>query len=234
MKKILIIEDEEPLAEALRYTLGKEGYQVEVSLDGARGLERFRNDGADLVVLDLMLPGMDGLDVCKRIRSESRVPILMLTAKDSDLDEVLGLEMGADDYVTKPFDTRKLIARIKALLRRSGESEHLGPPADRFVWAGLTMDIQKHEVSVDGKPVHLTQTEYKVLELLMRRPGRVVTREALLNDLWDGYYGSSKTLDVHIRHLREKVEKDPSRPLLIKTVRGTGYRLDKPREDGKG
>jgi two-component system response regulator RegX3 len=229
MKKILIIEDEEPLAEALRYTLGKEGYGVEIALDGTAGLEKYRVQGPDLVLLDLMLPGVDGLEVCKRIRAGSRVPILMLTAKDSDLDEVLGLEIGADDYVTKPFDTRKLIARIKALLRRSSPEEESG--GERLEWAGLVMDLDKHEVTVDGTAVHLTPTEYGLLEQFMRRPGKVLTREQLLDRLWDGFYGSSKTLDVHIRHLREKIETDPSQPRMIKTVRGAGYRLDRPRED---
>jgi two-component system, OmpR family, response regulator RegX3 len=233
MKKILIIEDEAPLAEALRYTLEKEGYRVAVECDGKSGLEQFLTDGADLVTLDLMLPGMDGLDVCRRIRAESMVPILMLTAKDSDLDEVLGLEMGADDYVTKPFDMRKLIARIKALLRRSME-EALPMIRDWLEYGDLVMDLQKHEVRVGGRSVHLTPTEYRVLELLMRRPGKVIVRETLLNQLWDGYYGSSKTLDVHVRHLREKIEEDPSRPQYVKTVRGTGYRLDKPTNENKG
>lgn len=229
MKKILIIEDEEPLAEALKYTLGREGYNVEVALDGAAGLQEYRARGADLVLLDLMLPGMDGLEVCKSIRADSRVPILMLTAKDSDLDEVLGLEIGADDYVTKPFDTRKLIARIRALLRRSSPGEE--SRGERLEWAGVDMDLGKHEVTVDGGAVHLTPTEYRLLEQFMRRPGKVLTRDQLLDRLWDGFYGSSKTLDVHIRHLREKIEADPSHPRLIRTVRGTGYRLDKPRED---
>ncbi len=229
MKKILIIEDEAPLAEALKYTLGKEGYQVEVALDGVAGVERFEANGADLVLLDLMLPSMDGLEVCKRIRTGSGVPILMLTARDSDLDEVLGLEMGADDYVTKPFDMRKLIARVKALLRRAaGEGQQ---SSDRLEWAGIVMDLAKHEVHLDGEAVHLTPTEYRLLELMMRHPGRVLTREHLLGQVWDDYYGSSKTLDVHIRHLREKIEADPSRPRFIKTIRGAGYRLDRPTED---
>jgi two-component system, OmpR family, response regulator RegX3 len=229
MKKILIIEDEEPLAEALKYTLGREGYSVEVALDGAAGLEKYRVQGPDLVLLDLMLPVVDGLEVCKRIRTGSRVPILMLTAKDSDLDEVLGLEIGADDYVTKPFDMRKLMARIKALLRRSSPAEETG--GQRLEWVGVEMDLDKHEVTVDGAAVHLTPTEYRLLEQFMRRPGKVLTREQLLDRLWDGFYGSSKTLDVHIRHLREKIEADPSQPRLIRTVRGAGYRLDRPRED---
>lgn len=226
MKRILIIEDEEPIAEALKYTLGREGYRAEIELDGLSGLERFRAEGADLVLLDLMLPGMDGLDVCKRIRADSGVPILMLTARDSDLDEVLGLEIGADDYVTKPFDMRKLIARIKALLRRS--SGERGVPAGRLEWAGIVMDLEKHEVIQLGRAIDLTPTEYRLLELFMRRPGKVLSRDYLLGQVWDGYYGSSKTLDVHIRHLRQKLEADPAVPRLIKTVRGTGYRLDDP------
>ena len=226
MKKILIIEDEEPLAEALKYTLDKEGYRVATAYDGAAGLEKYRAEGGDLIVLDLMLPVMDGLEVCKRVRAVSNVPILMLTAKDSDLDEVLGLEVGADDYVTKPFDMRKLLARIKALLRRSAGGEE--SPGKRLEWAGIVMDTEKHEVTAGGKAVHLTPTEYRLLELLMQRPGRVLSREYILDSVWEGYYGSSKTLDVHVRHLREKLETDPSRPRLVKTVRGTGYRLDRP------
>lgn len=228
MKRILIIEDEEPLAEGLKYTLGREGYTVDIALDGVAGLERFRAAGADLVLLDLMLPGMDGIDVCRSIRADSTVPILMLTARDSDVDEVLGLETGADDYVTKPFDTRKLLARIKALLRRSSGQE--AAPAERLEWAGIVMDLGKHQVTQGGSEVTLTPTEYRILELMMRRPGKALTREYMLGHVWEGYYGSSKTLDVHIRHLREKLEADPSRPRLIKTVRGTGYRLDRPEE----
>jgi two-component system response regulator RegX3 len=226
MKKILIIEDEETLAEALKYTLGKEGYLVETAYDGAAGLEMYTARGADLILLDLMLPTMDGLEVCKRVRSSSNVPILMLTAKDSNLDEVLGLEIGADDYVTKPFDMRRLLARIKALIRRSADEEE--SPGGRLECAEIVMDTAKHEVTAGDRVVHLTPTEYRLLELLLRRPGRVLSREYILDSMWDGYYGSSKTLDVHVRHLREKLETDPSHPRLIKTVRGAGYRLDRP------
>lgn len=225
MKKILIIEDEPSMAEAIEYTLVREGYLVDIATDGGEGIERFNRDGADLVLLDLMLPVVDGLEVCKQIRSTSAVPILMLTAKDSDIDEVLGLEMGADDYVTKPFNTRKLVARIKAVLRRGGNREE-----ERVLeCGGITMDTEKHQVSVEGEPVDLTPIEYRILEAFMRSRGKALSREFLLNRVWSGdFYGSPKTLDVHIRHLREKVEEDPACPLYIVTVRGMGYRLDKP------
>jgi two-component system response regulator RegX3 len=230
MKKILIIEDEEPLADALKYSLGKEGYDAAYALDGNQGLTLFEQGDFDLVVLDLMLPGIDGLEVCKRIRRTSSVPILMLTAKDSDIDEVLGLELGADDYVVKPFNSRKLIARIKALMRRSsGEHAEVGNTRE---YAGIFMDLDRHEVRAGGQVIDLTPTEYQLLELMLSRPGKVLTREFLSDQVWDGFYGSSKTLDVHIRHLREKLEPDPSRPRLIRTVRGAGYRLEGAAEQG--
>lgn len=224
MKKILVIEDEAPLAEALKYTLEKEGYEVEVAGDGALGLERFKAGGIDLVLLDLMLPTMDGLEVCKRIRVESSVPILILTAKDSDIDEVLGLEMGADDYVTKPFNMRKLIARLKALLRRVEGEESASSGAVEC--GDIKMDLEKHEVYLEMNLIYLTPLEFRLLELFMRRPGKALSREYLVNQVWEGgFYGSTKTLDVHIRHLRKKIEQDPSAPRYIKTVRGIGYKL---------
>ncbi|MBN1289535.1 MAG: response regulator transcription factor [Actinobacteria bacterium] len=224
MKKILFIEDEQTLAEALEYTLLKEGYDVKLAFDGAEGLREFESGGADLVLLDLMLPEVDGLEVCKKIRSQSSVPILILTAKDSDIDEILGLEMGADDYVTKPFNTRKLVARIKAVLRRAETGKD--PADDCLECGGITMDRGKHEVSMNGDIVRLTPLEYRLLEALMRRPGRALSREFLLNQVWEGdFYGSPKTLDVHVRHLREKLEDDPGNPRYIETVRGLGYRL---------
>lgn len=227
MKRILVIEDEAPLAEALKYTLEKEGYEVEVAGDGALGLERFQTGGVNLILLDLMLPTVDGLEVCKRIRATSFVPILILTAKDSDIDEVLGLEMGADDYVTKPFNMRKLIARIKALLRRvEGDNE---VPSGALQWGDISMDLEKHEVYLKRNPVHLTPLEFRLLELFMRKPGKALAREYLVNQVWEGaFYGSTKTLDVHIRHLRKKIEQDPAAPHYIKTVRGMGYKLDAP------
>jgi two-component system response regulator RegX3 len=227
MKKILVIEDEAPLAEALKYTLEKEGYEVEVAGDGALGLERFQAGGVDLILLDLMLPTLDGLEVCKRIRASSFVPILILTAKDSDIDEVLGLELGADDYVTKPFNMRKLIARIKALLRRAESDSETRSGA--LEWGNISMDLEKHEAYLDGNPVYLTPLEFRLLELLMRKPGKALAREYLVNQVWEGgFYGSPKTLDVHIRHLRKKIEQDPAAPSYIKTVRGIGYKLNAP------
>lgn len=226
MKKILIIEDEVPLAEALKYTLGKEGYGVEVAHDGAAGLETFRREGADLLILDLMLPSLDGLEICRRIRADSTVPIIMVTAKDSEMDEIVGLEIGADDYVTKPFNMRTLITRVKAVLRRQEKHEPLAD--ERIVCGDIVMDGGRHEVTVRGAPVRLTPTEYGVLELLMRKQGRVVSRPQILNNVWGDYYGSGKTLDVHVRHLREKIEEDPARPTRLLTVRGAGYKLVTP------
>lgn len=229
MKKILVIEDEAPIADALKYTLGKEGFEVLVEYDGCAGYQRFLSDDPDLLVLDIMLPGMDGFEICRKVRGSSNVPILILTARDSDLDELLGLELGADDYISKPFDMRKLIARTRALIRRSSS----GPKddRDRLECGEIVMDLHKHEVRRSGKVVHLTPTEYDILELLLRRPGKVLERETILEHLWDGYYSSSKTLDVHVRHLREKIEADPSDPRYLKTIRGTGYRLERPSEE---
>jgi len=229
MKRILIIEDEVPLAEALKYTLQKEGYEVAIASDGAAGLERFTRDGADLLILDLMLPSMDGLEVCRRVRQASTVPIIMLTAKDSDVDEILGLEMGADDYVTKPFNMRTLITRVKTVLRRiRKEAPAAGEEALR--WGDIVMDGGRHEVTVRGEPVELTPTEYRLLEVFLRRPGKALTRQKIMVEVWGDYYGSTKTLDVHVRHLREKVELDPAHPQYVTTVRGTGYKLGVPKE----
>ena len=223
MKKILIIEDEVPLAEALKYTLGKEGYGVEVAHDGAAGLETFRRDGADLLILDLMLPSLDGLEICRRVRASSPVPIIMVTAKDSEMDEIVGLELGADDYVTKPFNMRTLITRVKAVLRRQEKPEtHM---SERLSCGDIVLDSGRHEVTVRGKPVQLTPTEYRLLELLMTRPGKVLSRHQLLSGVWGDYYGSGKTLDVHVRHLREKIEEEPAKPACLLTVRGAGYKL---------
>ncbi|MHB8895733.1 MAG: response regulator [Candidatus Geothermincolia bacterium] len=225
MKKILIIEDEVPLAEALKYTLGKEGYAADLVHDGAEGFARFSREGFDLVLLDIMLPTMDGLEVCRRIRAASAVPVIMLTAKDSDVDEILGLEIGADDYVTKPFNMRTLIARIRTVLRRAGEERAGARKTAVVTFEEIVMDREKHEVIVRGDPVQLTPTEYGLLEAMIQRPGKVVSRERLLTAVWGDFYGSSKTLDVHIRHLREKVERDPGRPEYVMTVRGVGYKL---------
>jgi two-component system response regulator RegX3 len=219
-----MIEDEEAFGEALQYQLEREGYQVERSGDGRLGLERFVSNGADLVLLDLMLPGMAGEDVCKEIRRASNVPIIMLTARDTDLDKVLGLELGADDYVTKPFNSRELLARVKAVLRRSS-SETIG--ADGVLeGGGIRLDPDRFEVTVRGEEIHLPRKEFELLELLMETPGRVLTRESLIDQVWGSdYYGDTRTLDVHIKRLRAKTESDPHRPQHLLTIRGLGYKF---------
>lgn len=219
--RVLIVEDESTLAASVRFHLEREGFLVDVALDGAQGLELFRARPPDMVLLDLMLPGMSGMDVCRHIRTTSDVPVIMLTAKDSEADIVAGLEVGADDYVTKPFSMRELIARVRANLRRpvARESEVLsaGP---------LTLDPVRHEVRLEGREVELRPKEFALLELLLLERGRLVTRSTLLEAVWGpAFYGDPKTLDVHIRRLRAKIEKDPHKPELILTVRGFGYKL---------
>lgn len=219
--RVLIVEDESTLAASVRFHLEREGFLVDVALDGAQGLELFRARPPDMVLLDLMLPGMSGMDVCRHIRTSSDVPVIMLTAKDSEADIVAGLEVGADDYVTKPFSMRELIARVRANLRRpvARESEVLsaGP---------LTLDPVRHEVRLEGREVELRPKEFALLELLLLERGRLVTRSTLLEAVWGpAFYGDPKTLDVHIRRLRAKIEKDPHKPELILTVRGFGYKL---------
>ncbi|MDD3717293.1 MAG: response regulator transcription factor [Actinomycetota bacterium] len=226
MKRILIIEDERPLAEAVGFSLEKEGYEVEIALDGEAGWEMYERGPYDLVLLDLMLPGVDGMEICRRIRQGRATPVIMLTAKDSDVDKILGLEMGADDYVTKPFNMRELLARIRAVLRRTDRA-----PAERsegrLEVGGIVLDEERHEVVVDGEVVVMPLMEYRLLELFMRYPGKALAREYLLNKAWEGdFYGQTKTLDVHIRRLREKIEKDPANPTRIVTVRGVGYRFE--------
>jgi two-component system, OmpR family, response regulator RegX3 len=232
MKTILIIEDEVPLAEALKYTLGREGYAAELAHDGARGLELFERDGADLVLLDIMLPVKDGLEVCRTIRRSSSVPIIMVTAKDSDVDEILGLEMGADDYITKPFNMRTLVTRIRAVLRRAGEERERVEGSQPLRWGDILMDRDKHEVEVRGEAIELTPIEYSLLEVLLSRPTKVMPRTQILQAVWGDFYGSGKTLDVHVRHLREKIEEDPANPVYIKTVRGMGYKLGAVKGEG--
>ncbi len=226
MKRILIIEDERPLAEAVGFSLEKEGYQVDIALDGESGWRKCREGAYDLVLLDLMLPGMDGMEICRRLRKESDVPVIMLTAKDSDVDKVLGLEMGADDYVTKPFNMRELTARVKAVLRRGAKDREAREEA--ILRSGdIELDRERHEVRVGGRVVEMPLMEYRLLELFLRHPGKALPREYLIGQVWEGdYYGQSKTLEVHIRRLREKVEPDPSRPSRIITVRGVGYRFE--------
>lgn len=223
MPKVMLIEDEEGFGEALEYHLSKEGYEVDRITDGARGLERFRTNGADLVLLDLMLPGMPGSDICKEIRRISNVPIIMLTARDTEIDKVVGLELGADDYVTKPFSSRELLARIRAVLRRSsGEATTDGA----LEGGGIRLDSERFEVTVRGEAVHLPRKEFELLELLMENAGRVLTRETLIDRIWGSdYFGDTRTLDVHIKRLRAKCEADPHNPAHLLTVRGLGYKF---------
>jgi len=222
--QILLIEDEEGFGEALEYQLQREGFEVSRYTDGSVGLERFRTAGADLVLLDLMLPGMSGEDICKEIRRASSVPIIMLTARDTEIDKVLGLELGADDYVTKPFSSRELLARIKAVLRRSS-NESTG--ADGILeGGGVRLDPDRFEVTVRGDQVHLPRKEFELLELLMENSGRVLTRETLIDRIWGpDYFGDTRTLDVHIKRLRAKCEEDPHTPTHLVTIRGLGYKF---------
>lgn len=222
MKHVLLIEDEAGIAEPLVYQLEKAGYSVVWSGDGQEGLERFLAEGADIVLLDLMLPGMSGEDVCRAIRRESDVPVIMLTAKDDEIDKIVGLEIGADDYVTKPFSTRELVARIKAVLRR----HDAGPRLDALEVGTIRLDSDRHEVTVRGEPVHLPKKEFELLELLMENVGRVVTRETLIDRVWGSdYFGDMRTLDVHVKRLRAKTEDDPRDPKHLITVRGVGYKF---------
>ncbi|WP_448005627.1 winged helix-turn-helix domain-containing protein [Agromyces bauzanensis] len=225
MTRILLVEDEIALSDPLSFLLGREGYEVEVAADGPSAVAAFDQHGADLVLLDLMLPGLPGTEVCREIRNRSNVPIIMLTAKDSEIDIVVGLELGADDYVTKPYSTRELLARIRAVLRRRNEVEDF----DEAVLEGgrVRMDVDRHTVEVDGEPVPMPLKEFELLELLMRNPGRVLTRGQLIDRVWGSdYFGDTKTLDVHIKRIRSKIELQPSEPVQLVTVRGLGYRFE--------
>ena len=226
MTRVLIVEDEESLAEPLAYLLSKEGFETTVMVDGPSALAEFDRAGADIVLLDLMLPGMSGTDVCKQLRARSAVPVIMVTARDSEIDKVVGLELGADDYVTKPYSARELIARIRAVLRRGAEAEDVG--VDTVLEAGpLRMDIERHIVSIDGQHIALPLKEFELLEYLMRNKGRVLTRGQLIDRVWGSdYVGDTKTLDVHVKRLRSKVEADPANPTRLVTVRGLGYKLE--------
>ena len=225
MTRILVVEDEESFSDPLSYLLRKEGYEVSVAATGIQALEEFDRSGADLVLLDLMLPGLSGTDVCRQLRSHSNVPVIMLTAKDGEIDKVVGLELGADDYVTKPYSSRELLARVKAVLRRRAEPEELMPPS---LQAGrVRMDVDRHVVTVDGEQVPLPLKEFELLELLLRNAGRVLTRMQLIDRVWGSdYVGDTKTLDVHVKRLRAKIEPDPGNPRLLTTVRGLGYKLE--------
>jgi two-component system response regulator RegX3 len=225
MTRVLVVEDEESISDALSYLLRKEGFEVAVASDGDEGLALFARQGADVVLLDVMLPGLQGTEVCRRIRARSHVPIIMLTAKSDEIDKVVGLELGADDYVTKPFGTRELVARIRAVLRRRGDDEDLVPAV---VESGpVRIDVDRHEVAVRGKQVPLPLKEFDLLELLVRNSGRVLTRAQIIDRVWGAdYVGDTKTLDVHVKRLRAKVEADPGRPEHLITVRGLGYKFD--------
>jgi len=227
MSKILIVEDEASFSEALAFLLGKEGFECLVAEDGRKALDLFAKEGADLILLDLMIPVVSGVEVCRTIRTTSQVPIIMLTAKDAEIDKVVGLELGADDYVTKPYSSRELIARIKAVLRRGNSDDGSIQDQDLMEVGPVKLNIGKHQVSVNGAPVSLPLKEFELLEFLMRNSGRVLTRSQLIDRVWGGdYYGDTKTLDVHIKRLRAKIEADPANPVLIQTIRGLGYKLE--------
>ena len=225
MTRILVVEDEISYSDPLSYLLRKEGYEVAVAETGPAALEEFDRAGADLVLLDLMLPGLSGADVCRALRQRSNVPVIMLTAKDSEIDKVVGLEIGADDYVTKPYSSRELLARIKAVLRRLSEPEDLLPAT---LEAGpVRMDVERHVVTVNGAPASLPLKEFELLEILLRNTGRVLTRMQLIDRVWGSdYVGDTKTLDVHVKRLRAKVEPDPASPRHLVTVRGLGYKFE--------
>jgi DNA-binding response OmpR family regulator len=227
---ILLVDDEESVQKLLTYPLERDGYRVVHARDGEEALARFDVETVDLVVLDVMLPKLDGLEVCKRLRARSTVPIVMLTARDDELDKVLGLELGADDYITKPFSIREFRSRVRALLRRAGTPRHRQREEEEPIHVdGLWIDPARRAVEIDGAAVQLTYVEFELLRALARRPGRVFSRQALLEALWGGSeYREPRTIDVHVRHLREKLEPDPSDPRYILTVRGVGYRFREP------
>lgn len=224
MTRVLVIEDEESYREALSYMLRKEGLDVVEAVDGTEGLAEFERGGADIVLLDLMMPGMSGTEVCRQLRLTSSVPVIMVTARDSEVDKVVGLELGADDYVTKPFSQRELLARIRAVLRRGQEVELI---PDVIEAGGVRMDVERHEVDVNGESVRLALKEFELLEMLLRNAGRVMTRGQLIDRVWGAdYVGDTKTLDVHIKRLRAKIEQDPAHPVHLVTVRGLGYKFE--------
>ena len=227
--KILIIDDEPMIVESVSYNLKQEGYEVLTALDGDTGLQLAQTKDIDLILLDLMLPGINGLEICRQIRQQSSVPIIMLTAKEGEIDRVLGLELGADDYVTKPFSMRELLARIKSVLKRTVP---VGPgmvePTKVIKTGNLQIDLMGHEVTVKDQVINLSSKEYELLRIMASHPGQVLSREQLLNLVWgNDFYGDSRTVDVHIRWLREKIEIDPGVPEYILTVRGVGYKFKK-------
>jgi two-component system response regulator RegX3 len=225
MTKILVVEDEASFSDALAYLLGKEGFEVIVADTGPAAIEQFDRHGADLVLLDLMLPGLSGTEVCRQLRTRSNVPIIMLTAKDAEVDKVVGLELGADDYVTKPYSSRELIARVRAVLSRQCDEDS---GVDGNLEAGpVRMDVERHKVSINGSDVAFPLKEFELLEFLVRNSGRVLTRSQLIDRVWGSdYFGDTKTLDVHVKRLRAKIEADPANPVFIQTVRGLGYKFE--------
>ncbi len=226
MTRILVVEDESSFSEALEFLLGKEGFSVVTAATGTEALKKFDQGGIDLILLDLMIPEVSGTEVCRQIRSKSKVPIIMLTAKDSEVDKVVGLEIGADDYVTKPYSARELVARINAVLRRNS-GDVVNSDNGIMTVQGIRMDIDRHQVSVNGIPVSLPLKEFELLEFLMRNAGRVLTRIQLIDRVWGSdYVGDTKTLDVHIKRIRAKIEIDPADPKIIQTVRGLGYKME--------
>lgn len=226
MTRILLVEDEESFSDPLSFLLGKEGYQVSVADDGLKAIDEFTQNGADLVLLDLMLPGTSGTEVCRVIRTKSNVPIIMLTAKDDEIDKVVGLELGADDYVTKPYSSRELLARIRAVLRRNTEPDDAADDDSVLEASGVRVDVERHTVTVRGREMSLPLKEFELLEILVRNAGRVMTRGQLIDRVWgQDYVGDTKTLDVHVKRLRNKVEPEPGEPQLLLTVRGLGYKF---------
>lgn len=226
MARVLVVEDEESFSDALSYMLRKEGFEVSVAETGTAALTEFERTGADIVLLDLMLPEMSGTEVCRQLRTKSQVPIIMITARDSEIDKVVGLEIGADDYVTKPYSPRELVARVRAVLRRhSADTTEVVAPS--LAVGPVRMDVDRHVVTVAGEPVQLPLKEFELLELLLRNAGRVLTRGQLIDRIWGAdYVGDTKTLDVHVKRLRSKVEPSPSTPRHIVTVRGLGYKFE--------
>jgi two-component system response regulator RegX3 len=225
MTKILVVEDEASFSDALSYVLGKEGFEVVVADTGDGAIVAFDKGGADLVLLDLMLPGLSGTEVCRQLRSRSAVPIIMLTAKDTEVDKVVGLELGADDYVTKPYSKAELVARIRAVLRRQGDNTE----SDQgVITAGpVRIDVERHQVNINDDLISLPLKEFELLEFLVRNSGRVLTRAQLIDRVWGSdYFGDTKTLDVHVKRLRAKIEKDPANPVYIQTIRGLGYKFE--------
>jgi two-component system response regulator RegX3 len=225
MTRLLVIEDEESFSQSLEYMLAREGFEVAVAATGPAGLDEFDRSGADLVLLDLMLPGLPGTEVCRALRTRSDVPVIMLTARDSEVDKVVGLELGADDYVTKPFSGRELVARIRAVLRRRIDA---GESAPATVEAGpVRIDVDRHVVTVSGAPVTLPLKEFELLELLVRNAGRVLTRDQIIARVWgNDYFGDTKTLNAHVKRLRTKIEREPSTPRHLVTIRGLGYKFE--------